>query len=149
VKTIKRYKFSGSVSLAGVPKGRFKLSVTVFAIGKPPVTAARTYGRCAKAGPTRCGTVPIDHNEAGRWDGIVEVAYGGHPCATAMSIAETAAAEPFGIGDSLPAPDGWFCMATFRPSVGSNTRYVLGCWQGEKNGPPPDGYAIGVLYPGT
>lgn len=146
VKTIRRHGFTGSVRLTGLPRRRFKLSVTAFAIGKPPVTATRTYRRCT-SGAKPCGTVPIDHHEAGEWDGVVEVARGGLPCEEAMAIARTAAAEPFGIGDRLPAPDGWFCTASFRPTADTVPRYVLGCWQGDRIGPPPEGYSIGVRYP--
>lgn len=47
VKTVKGVGVRGPVRLTRLPKGRFKLSVTVFAIGKPPVTAHRMYRRCA------------------------------------------------------------------------------------------------------
>lgn len=79
-------------------------------------------------GEVACGKVTLRGDFAGRAD--VVVIRHRTDCATARRVAQRAASRPTAFGARTPAPAGWTCMASFRPSLGYVLRHAVTCQRG-------------------
>ncbi len=79
-------------------------------------------------GERGCGRLVLRGNFAGRADVVVIAHRTG--CLTALRVAQRAASRPTVFGSPPPAPAGWTCMTSLRPSLGYILRHAVTCQHG-------------------
>jgi hypothetical protein len=79
-------------------------------------------------GERGCGRITLRGDFAGRADVVVIAHRTG--CRTALGVAKRAASRRTVFGSPPPAPSGWTCMTSFRPSRGYILRHAITCQHG-------------------
>jgi hypothetical protein len=110
-----------------VPRLGMVLRLMLVACGLLAIAAAIAPGRVLP-GEKGCGRILLRGDFAGRVD--VVVVANRTDCRTALRVARRTASRRTVFGSRAPAPAGWTCMTSFRPSLGYILRHAVTCQRG-------------------
>lgn len=113
-------------------------------VGCASFIAVGTSAARVLPGEVGCGKVTLRGEFLGRAE-IVVIAHRS-TCVTAKRVAQRAASRPTSFGAPTPAPAGWTCMASFRPSLGYVLRHSVTCQRG-RNLSSIDRPAVAIALP--